>query len=89
MKISFSSAIVLSSFILDFLKSYLRNFGVAPDSAVLMVIERGIQTEHSAAPLKFTSPERRFSHTDNLKYLIKICVCKSSPSLYFILSEMI
>ena len=39
------SAITLSSFVLDFLKSYLRNFGVAPDSAALMVIERGIQTE--------------------------------------------
>lgn len=65
-------------FYFRFLKSYLRNFGVAPDSAVLMVIERGIQTEHSAAPLKFTSPERRFSHTDSPKDSIKFVFVRAA-----------
>jgi len=45
-KISFTSVCSNTFFFyFRFLKSYLRNFGVAPDSAALMVIERGIQTE--------------------------------------------
>lgn len=76
-------------FYFRFLKSYLRNFGVAPDSAVLMVIERGKQAEHECSSTSISFPwEKIFPHRQS-RGCYKICVCKSSPSLYFILFEMI
>lgn len=70
-------------FYFRFLKSYLRNFGVAPDSAVLMVIERGKQASTRAAPLQFPSPERRFSHTDSPEDAIKFVFVRAA--LHYIL----
>lgn len=70
-------------FYFRFLKSYLRNFGVAPDSAVLMVIERGKQASTRAAPLQFPSPESRFSHTDSPEDAIKFVFVRAA--LHYIL----
>lgn len=81
-KVSFTSVCNNTFFFyFRFLKSYLRNFGVAPDSAALMVIERGIETELKCGFTYIYFPWEKNFQSCRSKGFYKICVCRSRPSL--------